>query len=223
MIRGKKVIALVPMKAHSERIPDKNIRPFCGRPLYHHVLSALEDTAEIDEIIINTDSGRIAEEAPQSFSRVCIHQRPDELRGDHVSMNRILEHDISRSDGDLYLQTHATNPLLRSQTYADALEAFLEHPEHDSLFGVTAYRSRFYSADGQAVNHDPNELLRTQDLPPLFEENSCIYIFTKQSFAATRARIGSSPLLFPTPPLESVDIDDDASWRLAELICRSTT
>jgi CMP-N-acetylneuraminic acid synthetase len=66
------------------------------------------------------------------------------------------------------------------------------------------------------VNHDPQNLVRTQDLPPYFEENSNLYLFTAESFAATRARVGRRPLLFETPRLESADIDDEDGWRMAE-------
>jgi len=78
-------------------------------------------------------------------------------------------------------------------------------------------QTRFYRADGSAVNHDPNVLLRTQDLEPWFEENSNLYVFSRDSFAATDARIGRRPLVFETGKLESIDIDDQADWDLALL------
>ena len=218
MIHSRKVTALVPMKGHSERINGKNLRPFCGRPLFHHVLAALERTYAVDEVIVNTDSAQIAADAPKLFRKVRIHERPEELRGDFMSMNRIIAHDLVLTDGEIYLQTHATNPLIRPETYAEALRVFAEDEEHNSLFSVNQYQSRFYTADGKPVNHDPSNLIRTQDLPPLLEENSCFYVFTKQSFAQTQARIGSAPILYPSPRIESVDIDDEISWRIAELI-----
>ena len=76
-------------------------------------------------------------------------------------------------------------------------------------------QARFYRADGSAVNHEPANLIRTQDLEMWFEENSNLYIFSSDSFAQTGARIGRQPLLFPTPLLESVDIDGPDDWALA--------
>ncbi|OGV46898.1 MAG: hypothetical protein A2X46_15955 [Lentisphaerae bacterium GWF2_57_35] len=218
-----KIVALLPMKAHSERLADKNIRPFCGRPLYHHTLHALAAMTEVDEIVVDTDSELISMEAPILSPKVRIIERPVELRGDFVSMNRIIEHDLSRTDGSIFLQTHSTNPLIRSGTYALALRCFREAEGQDSLFSVNRYQSRFYDADMRPMNHQPGHLIRTQDLPPMFEENSCIYIFTKESFARSGARLGKSPRLFVTPRLESVDIDDEESWRLAELIGKTMT
>jgi CMP-N-acetylneuraminic acid synthetase len=218
MIHSRKVVALLPIKDHSERVKGKNFREFCGKPLYHHILSALERTYAVDEIVINTDSPRVVLEAPKLSSKVRVIERPAELCGDFVSMNRIIEHDLAQSAGDVYLQTHATNPLLRSETIAMALKAFAEQEEHDSLLTVNEFHSRFYFADGRPVNHDPENLIRTQDLPPLYEENSCLYLFTKESYGALKRRIGQNPMMYPTPAMESVDIDDEFAFRLAELL-----
>ena len=68
------------------------------------------------------------------------------------------------------------------------------------------------------MNHDPEVLLPTQALAPVFEENSCLYVFTKESFGKKQRRIGLKPLMFPTPLIESTDIDDEFTFRLAELL-----
>jgi CMP-N-acetylneuraminic acid synthetase len=88
----------------------------------------------------------------------------------------------------------------------------------DSLFSVTRHQTRFYRADGAPINHDPDNLVRTQDLEPWFEENSCLYLFSQASFAATGARIGRHPILFEIPRGEAVDIDDAEDWALAEAL-----
>lgn len=219
MIHSRKVAALIPIKNHSERVNNKNFRDFCGKPLYHHIIHTLERTYAVDEIVIDTDSPRVIGEAPKLGQKVRVIERPMELRGDHVSTNRIFEHDLKSTDAQVFLQTHATNPLLLAETIASALKTFLDNEgKCDSLFSVNRHQSRFYKADGEPVNHDPANLIRTQDLPPLFEENSCLYIFTKESFASTNARIGKKPFMFPTPPIESIDIDDEISWRVAEML-----
>jgi CMP-N-acetylneuraminic acid synthetase len=85
---------------------------------------------------------------------------------------------------------------------------------------VNRYQTRFYRVDGSAINHDPENLVRTQDLELWFEENSSLYIFTAESFAKTNARIGARPIMFETPRLESIDIDTEPDWRLAEIVSR---
>lgn len=219
MIYNQKVTVLLPIKENSERVKAKNFKDFCGKPLYHHIIDTLEKTYAVDDIIINTDSRIIEEEAPKLSPKVTIHRRPADLCGDFVSTNKIFAYDLENSESDIYLQSHTTNPLLKAETIAQALKFFAESEgEFDSLFSVTEHKCRFYNSDQIAVNHNPAELIRTQDLPPLYEENSCLYIFTKKSFSTTNARIGASPYLYTTPRLESIDIDDDVTWKITELL-----
>lgn len=220
MIFNRKVVALVPIKEHSERVKSKNFRDFNGQPLYHHIMETLQRIYAIDEIIVNTDSKIVAIEAPKMWNKVKIHMRPDELRGDFVSVNKLIKYDLDNSDGDIYLQTHATNPLVKSETIAIAIKKFveIEDDDYDSLFTVNRFQTRFYKSDGVPINHNPKELLRTQDLDPVYEENSCMYIFTKESFLKEDKRIGSNPFMYETPHIESIDIDDEFSFKLAEIL-----
>jgi len=209
--------ALMAMKGHSERVPGKNVRPLAGRPLFHWMMESLRGSNYIDEILINTDSDRIGLEAESLFGARYV-RRPSHLLGDFVGMNPLIEHDLTQTDNRLFLQTHSTNPLLTSATIDEAILKFLDAGAHDSLFSVNTFHSRFYRHDGTALNHDPAVMLRTQDLAPLYEENSCLYLFSRESFAKQGRRIGERPLLFPTPPLESVDIDEEYQFELASLL-----
>jgi CMP-N-acetylneuraminic acid synthetase len=217
-----KLIALLPMKAHSARVKGKNFRPFANKPLFRWILDTLVAMPEIDRIVINTDARQIlAENGLTDTDRVMIRDRKPELCGDMVSMNKVLADDIANVPADTYLMTHTTNPLLSGATIRAALEKFDAarlQDQGDSLFSVNRFQTRFYRADSRPVNHDPNNLVRTQDLEPWFEENSNLYLFTRESFAATNARIGRKPVLFETPQLESADIDDQTGWNLAEII-----
>jgi CMP-N-acetylneuraminic acid synthetase len=216
------LIALLPMKAHSERVNSKNFRLFAGKALYRWILDTLLSMEEIELIVINTDARAILQETGlESGGRVLIRDRKPELCGDHMNMNLILADDIAAVDGETYLMTHATNPLLRAQTIRAAADAFRSAKTEgraDSLFTVRKHQTRFYHADGSTVNHDPKNLIRTQDLEPWFEENSNLYIFTRASFRANGRRIGSKPLLFEMAKSESFDIDDMEDWDIAEAI-----
>jgi CMP-N-acetylneuraminic acid synthetase len=217
-----KIIALLPMKAHSARVSGKNFRPFCGKPLFRWILDTLLEIPLIDQVVINTDAREIlAENGLVDAGRILIRDRRPEICGDFVSMNLVIEDDLLGTDADLYLMTHTTNPLLSAQTITAAIEGYLAavaERKCDSLFTVNRYQTRFYHQDGSPINHDPDNLIRTQDLEPWFEENSNLYLFTKESFAKTKARIGALPLLFETPRAESADIDDQIGWEIAEAI-----
>lgn len=214
-----KIVALLPMKAHSSRVPGKNFRTLRGKPLYRWMLDTLLSISEISSIVINTDAEEILRSQKlQSNPRITIRERPQTLRGDEVSMNRVIEDDVCAVYADLYLMTHTTNPLLSRTVIEDAIATFINEREYDSLFSVTRYQSRFYRSDGTPINHDPDNLVPTQDLEPWFEENSNLYLFTRDSFTRTGARIGKRPLLFVTPLLQSVDIDGPDDWAMAEAL-----
>ena len=217
-----KIIALLPIKAHSERVPNKNIKSFFGMPLYHVVLSTLLRSKYINKVIINTDSDIIKKDAPKNFEGVLIIDRPKEIQGDLVSMNDIIAYDLSKADGEHFLQTHSTNPLLHPLTIDLAIETYFKSLKNfDSLFSVTRLQTRLFWKDGFAINHNPAELLRTQDLPPVYEENSNFYIFSKQSFAAANGnRIGLKHQMFEINKLEAVDIDEPEDWEIAEILYR---
>ena len=223
MLNGKRLTALLPMKAHSARVKSKNFRHIAGKPLFQWILDTLLNVPQIDRIVINTDAREILAENGlidgQSGGRVMVRDRKPEIRGDFVSMNLVLADDIENVASDYYLMTHTTNPLLTSATIETMLATFLkgaEAGEADSLFTVNQMHTRFYTTVGAPINHDPDNLLRTQDLPAYMEENSVCYLFSPESFAQTQARIGRAPILFPTPKLESVDIDEPADWFIAE-------
>jgi CMP-N-acetylneuraminic acid synthetase len=217
-----RIVALLPIKAHSARVPGKNFKPLAGFPLFDWILRTLTALPEISDIVINTDARtHLAHAGLTESPRLHLRDRKPELCGDFVSMNHLIADDIAAFPADLYLMTHATNPLLRATTIRTAITAFKAARltgKADSLFSVNRHQARFYHADATPVNHDPQNLLRTQDLPPFLEENSNLYLFTPASFAATRARIGQKPFLFETPRLESWDIDDADGWRHAEII-----
>jgi N-acylneuraminate cytidylyltransferase len=211
------ITGLIFMKHHSARVPGKNLRPLCGKPLCHWIFFALEASPYIVQIIVNTDSEAIADEVSR-FPKVTVHRRPQHLLGDHVVANRIIEWDLAHSDGEFYLQSHSTNPLLTTATINRSIEAFCGQSQYDSLFTVTEYQRRFYWADGRGINHDPACLLPTQQLPPIFEENSCVYLFSKASFRSSGQRLGRCPMMFPIHPLEAVDIDTLTDFQVAEAL-----
>lgn len=216
-----KVTLLLPMKGNSERVPNKNLKLFNGKPLFHAVIDELINSKYINKVIINTDSDLIAESAINTFQDfVSIHKRPKNIQGDFVSMNKIIEYDLNNSDSDIYIQTHSTSPLLAIKSLDAAIEKMINKAtDFDSIFSVTKIQTRFYDKNGNPFNHDPKELLRTQDLEPLYEENSGFYIFTKESFKnANNKRIGLNPLMFEIDKIEAIDIDEPSDFTIAETL-----
>jgi CMP-N-acetylneuraminic acid synthetase len=212
------IVAFMPMRHSSERVPGKNYRDFNGRPLFHHALSTLLAVPQISYVVIDTDSPTITAQCAEHFPDVRCIDRPQHLLGGETPMTDVLRYDASQHPSDWYLQTHSTNPLLRAETITRAIEQLERSLDrHDSLFSVTRLQTRLYDADGMAVNHDPAVLLRTQDLPPIYEENSNLYVFNADQIAAGR-RIGDTPIMFEIDALEAVDIDEEHDFVIAELL-----
>jgi CMP-N-acetylneuraminic acid synthetase len=219
-----KFAALVPIRHHSQRVPGKNYRPLAGKPLYQHIIESLLAVPEVNEILVDTDSPPVISGLRKNFPQVWVIERPEHLRADNISMNEILLYDTTLVKADFYLQTHSTNPLLQPGTISKAIQAFLaEYPNHDSLFSVTPLQTRLYDQNGRAINHDPNILLQTQDLPPVFEENSCIYIFTRKNLSRRSNRLGENPLMFEMDAAEAWDIDEEFDFAITDFLMKHRT
>lgn len=216
-----KIVALVPMRHVSVRVPGKNYRPLAGKPLYQHILTTLLACPEISQVVVDTDSPIVMEGCREFFPTVQLLERPEHLRADTIPMNEILMYDTGLVQADLYLQTHTTNPLLRPQTVSKAIQTLRSlYPAYDSLFSVTRLQTRLWDSLGRAINHNPAILLRTQDLPPVYEENSCLYIFTRQTLETRRNRLGERPYLFEIDAAEARDIDEELDFLIADFLYR---
>jgi CMP-N-acetylneuraminic acid synthetase len=216
-----KLTALVPMRHHSQRVPGKNYRLLAGKPLYQHIVETLLNVPEIQEIVIDTDSEPVMEGLRKNFPKVKIINRPEHLRADDIPMNDILIHDTDQHSADFYLQTHSTNPLLKAETVSRAIKRFInDYPTRDSLFSVTRLQTRLYDQHGGAINHDPSVLIQTQDLPPVYEENSCLYIFTRDNLIKRHHRVGKSPLMFEIDADEAWDIDEELDFAICDFLLK---
>lgn len=216
-----KLAALVPMRHHSQRVPGKNYRPLAGKPLFQHILETLQAVPEIDTVMVDTDSEPVMDGVRRLFPNVKLIQRPEHLRADDVPMNDILLYDTAQVQADFYLQTHSTNPLLKAETISRGIKSFLnDYPKYDSLFSVTRLQTRLYWQDGRAINHNPLELLQTQDLPPVYEENSCVYLFTRENLERKKHRIGNKPFMFEIDADEAWDIDEELDFEIADFLMR---
>jgi len=214
-----KIVALVPMRHHSQRVPGKNYRVLAGKPLFHYIIETLLAVPEITEVVVDTDSNEVMDGLKQHFPSVKIINRPESLRADDVPMNEILIHDTGQVPADFYLQTHSTNPLLKAETVSRAIQVLLaNYPAKDSLFSVTRLQTRLYDQHGKAINHSPKELIQTQDLPPVYEENSCIYIFNRENLLAKKHRISDHPLMFEIDADEAWDIDEELDFAICDFL-----
>ena len=225
-----RVCAILPIKHQSTRVKGKNYRNFNGKPLFMIILDTLIKSEQFEKIIIDTNSDIVKSLLTsdyQNYSNIQIYDRPSNLWDGDIPMNIILENVIQQLnlDFDFYFQTHTTNPLLKVESIERSIKVFKEKCKEgfDSLFSVKKLQTRLYQLNENkitALNHDLNELLPTQDLEPLYEENSCIYIFKKKSLMDKKHRIGYHPFMFLMDDIESTDIDIESDFIIAESIHR---
>ena len=213
------IAAIVPMRHTSERVHGKNYRDFAGKPLFFHILGSLLKSQHISVVVVDTDSPIIIELTKINFPSVKILERPKHLVDGSIAMNDVLLNIINQVPADFYLQTHSTNPLLSTGTIDLAAQKYLSvFPMFDSLFSVTSKNIRLWDILSRPINHNQNILLRTQDLPPVFEENSCMYFFSKDILIKKHNRIGDRPYLFEIPEIEAQDIDIELNFKVAEFL-----
>lgn len=222
-----KICAILPIKHKSTRVPGKNYRDFNGQPLFMIILNTLIECNIFHKIIVDTNSDIVKEKIINDYSdkNIILYNRPEELWDGDIAMNVILENVIKELnlDCDIYFQTHTTNPLLNKNTILSSINKYFEKEKEgfDSLFSVKKWQTRLYKLNDknlEAVNHNPNELIPTQDLEPLYEENSCIYIFQKSILFNKKHRIGYKPFIFIMNDIESSDIDIETDFIIAESI-----
>lgn len=208
------ITAIVPIKRHSERLPGKNWRLFAGKPLLYWVLAELHRAANVGMVVVDTDDDEIEAMVRTHSPRTLI------LRdGEHVNANTIIASDLPRLEGEHFGQFHVTSPLLTAGMIDRAIELYFESlDEHDSLFAVTRHHSWFFREDGTPLHGETRTLPRSQDLPPLFEDNSAIHLFSRASFEKTRSRIGERPQMFEIPVTEAIDINHAEDFELAEAV-----
>ncbi len=214
-MKKKKIIAILPMRAGSQRVINKNARIINEKPLYEYTIDKLLNFNLISNIIINTDIQEVHKKY-LSNKKIKLIERSGNLR-DNCNINLVIEETIKHIKADLFIQVHATNPLFSLSTLESAINYYLlNYKKFDCLFSVTKIYKRFWYENGIPVNHNLISEPTTQNLTPYLEENSCFYLFTKESFLKKNNRIGNNPKLYEISKEESWDVDEEADLSILE-------
>lgn len=221
-----KIVGWMPLKEHSTRLPGKNWRDLCGKPLFWHMLEAMlwqnsiytSRLLLISEVFINTDNDTIeADYLGVAAPNCTVIKRKSKHKEATQSTVEMLVDDLDRMDADVIVYTHATIPLLRPETLQAAVRCFLDnYPRYDSVISVTRLHERIYDHLGRAVNFHPGILLPLQDMEPIFLENSAFFIMMADDLRRLHRRVGDRPYLFEIPANEAVEIDTEEDFQYAE-------
>lgn len=212
----KRVVAYIPIKSESERLPNKNTRLFCGKPLYTYIIENAINSNSFNDIYIDTDSEEIKKYARQH--RLNVIDRPKFMTRNNVNGNDLLLYDFNYSlDGDYIFQLFVTSPLLKAETIKKCVDILKKSKVYDSIFTVTK-ESGWFWLDRNPINYRPNVLPRSQDAIPLLKESTGLYGITKKSLLKYKCRIGAKPKLFEIDKYEGIDIDTKDDFVYAEYV-----
>lgn len=216
----KPITALVFIKEKSERVPGKNFLLFGGIPLYRVIIDTLRTCKFISKVLINTDSSEVMDfYGNDEF--VCIQPRSKQLKKvTRNEANLIIQEMISNSSEKVFFNTHTTNPLLTSSTIDIFISNFFKS-KFDSMFMATKLKTRCWSSDLEPINFKRNEIVKTQDLDPIYIDNSCGYIFKNEIFLKEKNRVSGKIGLMEISELESLDIDTKNQFELASMIFKT--
>lgn len=212
------LVALLPMRGGSERVPNKNLRGLAGAPLYSYILQTLTGLDFPDVVYVDTDSDAIASDVESRFPTVSVHRRPDTLGTGDTPMTAVIHDFLNNHNFENVLQVHSTSPFLSVETLSLAYREFTALEDCDSVFGVTKVQARLWTSELAPINHDPQVLERTQDLQPVFLENSAFYFFQSTVLRETGQRIGTAPRAFSVKSLEAIDIDSEEDFSFAQTV-----
>ncbi|EOU2024353.1 acylneuraminate cytidylyltransferase family protein [Clostridium perfringens] len=210
MKKKKKVVAFVPIKLNSQRLPNKNKLPIGDKPLCYHICNTLLQVKNIDEVYVFCSSEEVLNYVPSGVNLLI---RDKYLDGDLVKGAEIYSSFINKVDSDVYILAHTTSPFTRVETVANALDKVI-FEEYDSALSVQKIQT-FSWYNGKPINYDINDIPRTQDLEPIYIETSAFFIFEKSVFVDKGRRIGDSAYLQVVDHIESIDIDTKEDYDFA--------
>ena len=203
----------MPIKLHNERCPGKNTRLLGDKPLMQYELDSLIQTGLCDKITVYCSDKAVVPFIPQGISFI---QRPQFLDLPTSNFTQIFESFISQEDADIYVYAHATAPFITVETMKQCINA-VKSGKYDSAFCALKLQDYLWQ-DGQPLNFDASNLPRTQDLKPIYQETSGVYVFTKEVFLNYKRRIGMKPFIKEVSFKEAVDIDNPEDFDLAEVM-----
>lgn len=207
-----KVVAFVPIKLNSERLPHKNILPIGGHPMCWHMLNTLLQVEGIDEVCVYCSDESVMQYLPHGVIYV---PRDKRLDGSLVRGAEIYSSFIAEKDADIYVLAHATSPFVKKESIEQALKYILSG-SNDSAFSAERIQT-FAWYKGNPINYSLEDVPRTQDLEPVWKETSAFFMFEKELFVKYGRRIGFCPHIQEVSGVEALDIDEQKDYELAVL------
>jgi len=208
-----KIVAIMPIKLKNERCPGKNTRLLGNKPLLQYELDSLLETGLCDSVNVYCSDDAVIPFLPKG---VIFKKRPKALDLPTSNFTQIFSTFMNEIDADIYVYAHATAPFITVETMRSCINA-VKTGKYDSAFCAVKLQDYLWK-DGEPLNFDATNLPRTQDLEPIYQETSGVYVFTKDVFLNHHRRIGVKPFIKEVTFKEAVDIDNPEDFELAEIM-----
>lgn len=224
-----KLVGFLPVRAGSERVVNKNMRPFADFQggLLELKLRQLAQVPELDRILVSSNDDASLEFAArfarEHDGRIIPLRRPDEYGRSSTSMGEFIRYIATLEDSGIIFWTHVTSPFVTSAIYREAIREYFAAlaSGHDSLVSVTRMQRFFWSEDGPVnYDHSCEKWPRSQDLKPLLEINHAIYMLPFDLMRKVGDRIGRSPLFFNINEHDAADIDWEDQFIFLEKVAK---
>ena len=203
----------MPIKLKNERCPGKNTRLLGGKPLLQYELDSLKQTGLCDSINVYCSDEAVVPFLPEGVNFI---QRPPFLDLPTSNFTQIFDNFIATVEADIYVYAHATAPFISVETMKQCIES-VKSGEYDSAFCAVKLQDYLWK-NGEPLNFDATNVPRTQDLEPIYQETSGVYVFTKEVYLNYRRRIGKKPFIKEVNFKEAIDIDNPEDFDLAEIM-----
>ncbi len=208
-------IALIPLRGGSKSIPDKNIRHIAGKPLCAWVLEAACQSGVFSQVVVSTDSPKIAEVVRRLGLPVDILDRPAEFATDSASTESVMLHAAKELEFDVLVTIQATSPLVIPEDFKRAQKLF-DAGGYDSLLTAVRTRRFFWNDDGTALNYAPQQRPRRQDFSGSLMENGAFYFTKRTALENTGCRLGGRIGIYEMADSTAVEIDEPEDWAVVE-------
>ena len=211
----KKVVAFVPVKLNNQRTPGKNTKQFDdGTALITVFLKTLVNVKQFDEVYVFCSNPAIKDYLVEGVNYL---QRPEFLDTQTATPQDIMSEFIKRVPADIYAVCHCTSPFVTAEHIDECISAVLTG-DYDSAFTAEKIQKLFWTSKNEPLNFAADNIPRTQDLEPLYNEVHATYVFTKETVETLRRRIGKKPYITIVSGIESVDIDYPEDFIIANAI-----
>lgn len=208
--------ALVAVRSGSQRVQNKNIRPFAGKNLLEIKLEQLLRIKKLDGVIVNSNDDDMLQIAQNMGCQTI--KRADYYASNTVSMSEVYRNMAENMDADVIVYANVTNPLLKDVTIEKAIETYmLEREKHDSL-NTAHLIKEFLFQDGRPMNYEPDKQPRSQDLPDIYALNFAVSIIEKDKMIGYKNVVGKKPYIWKIDETEATDIDDPIDFEFAEYV-----